>query len=419
MKGRKSLKQLTLKTLMLIIMLSSTVSVSAYDFEVDGIYYYVYSLEDLTLGVASGEEKYSGDIVIPETVTYNGHQFTVKITGDYSFLNCTDLTSVSIPNTVTSISFGTFYGCSGLKSINIPNSVTTIQDYAFLNCSSLTDINIPNSVTTIGNFAFQLCSGLTNINIPNSVTSIGKYAFWDCSSLTSFTIPSSVMSIDDGAFGNCYNIKNLVIEDGEETLNLGSHNVSYENTNGYGLFYSCPIETLYLGRNINYIQDDGYGYSPFNGATILTDVTIGSLVTNVECINWWLADKNLSTLHSLALTPPFSLSFSNSQYMNVKVYVPEGSLANYLADDVWKSFWNIHEGEPTGVSNVEISKEQRITAENGNIIVENANDNVCVYNTDGTLVKSVKANGGHIKISIPQNSVYIVKTNGKVVKIAM
>ena len=157
MKGRKSLKQLTLKTLMLIIMLSSTVSVSAYDFEVDGIYYYVYSLEDLTLGVASGEEKYSGDIVIPETVTYNGHQFTVKITGDYSFLNCTDLTSVSIPNTVTSISFGTFYGCSGLKSINIPNSVTVIDSEAFSNCTNLENVVLSNNIKTIESYTFNYC----------------------------------------------------------------------------------------------------------------------------------------------------------------------------------------------------------------------------------------------------------------------
>ena len=78
-----------------------------------------------------------------------------------------------------------FSGCSGLTSITIPDSVTTISDSAFSNCSGLTSITIPNSVTTIGNSAFSNCSGLTSITIPNSVTFIGNYAFINCSSLTS------------------------------------------------------------------------------------------------------------------------------------------------------------------------------------------------------------------------------------------
>lgn len=73
-----------------------------------------------------------------------------------------------------------FYHCSSLTSITIPNSVTSIRSSAFEGCSGLTNVTIPNSVISIGGSAFGWCSGLTSITIPNSVTSIGDYAFYGC-----------------------------------------------------------------------------------------------------------------------------------------------------------------------------------------------------------------------------------------------
>ena len=113
------------------------------------------------------------------------------------------MTSVTIPNSVTSIGDGAFSDCRGLTSVTIPNSVTSIGEYAFLGCSGLTSVTIPNSVTSIGGAAFYDCSGLTSVTIPNSVTSIGGGAFRGCSGLTSVTIPNSVTSIGDKAFWNC------------------------------------------------------------------------------------------------------------------------------------------------------------------------------------------------------------------------
>ena len=109
----------------------------------------------------------------------------IKKIGYEAFRYWRNLTSIDIPNSVTSIGDSAFYYCSSLTSVNLGNSVTSIGDSAFYYCSSLTSINIPNSVKSIGSSAFSDCDNLTSITIPNSVTSIGGGAFWGCSSLTS------------------------------------------------------------------------------------------------------------------------------------------------------------------------------------------------------------------------------------------
>ena len=212
---------------------------AAYDCEVDGIY---YNLDGTTASVTNKNTSYSysGNIVIPESITYEGNAYSVTSIGDWAFAYCSGLISVTIPNSVTTIGYYAFENCSGLTSITIGNSVTTIGSGAFISCYGLTsvhisdleawckiknntsesnplflahhlflndqevkDLVIPNSVTSIGDWAFEGCTGLTSVTIPNSVTTIGNGAFYVCSGLTSVTIPNSVTSIGYDAFLDC------------------------------------------------------------------------------------------------------------------------------------------------------------------------------------------------------------------------
>ena len=151
-------------------------------------------------------------VTIPDNITSIGR---------YAFQNCDDLRSITIPNTVTSITIpnrvttidrGTFCA-SGLTNVTIPNSVTSIEGDAFFGCSGLTSITIPASVTSIGRQAFWGCTGLTSITIPNSVTNISDWAFLNCSGLTSVTIGNGVTSIGKGAFYNCEELESVTIPD--------------------------------------------------------------------------------------------------------------------------------------------------------------------------------------------------------------
>ena len=176
--------------------------VTEYTFDTTGIHTVKYELYDETkLGDYVFQDCSSlTSIDIPNSVTSIGH---------YAFCNCSDLTSITIPNSMTSIGNSTFYKCSGLTSVTIPNSVTSIGTGTFEECRGLTSVTIGNSVTSIGDYAFRFCTNLTSIDIPNSVTSISEAAFYKCSSLTSVTIGSGVTSIGDNAFYNCSSLTSI------------------------------------------------------------------------------------------------------------------------------------------------------------------------------------------------------------------
>ena len=134
---------------------------------------------------------------------------------DDEFSNCDNLTSVNLPNSITSIGDNAFAWCDSLTSINLPNSITCIGRGAFRYCQRLNNISLPNSVTSIDGLTFRSCYRLNNISLPNSVTSIGDAAFSCCRSLTSINLPGSITSIAEDAFSSC---PKLVLTVGPDTF---------------------------------------------------------------------------------------------------------------------------------------------------------------------------------------------------------
>lgn len=254
----------------------------AYDFEAansDGVtIYYSYSNDGRELTVTTKVQyhsDYSGNIVIPEEVTYMNRTRKVTGIGYVAFENCRGLTSVTIPNTVTFISKRAFDGCSGLTSITIPNSVTSIGDEAFAGCSGLTSVTIGNSVISLGEWAFQSCKGLTSITIPNSVTTIEACAFEYCSGLTSVTFGVGLRNINNTAFRGCEELSSIKVEPSNTKFD------SRDNCNG---IIETESNTLILGCKNTLIPNSvtSIGNAAFSEhCRKLTSITIPSSVTSI------------------------------------------------------------------------------------------------------------------------------------------
>lgn len=172
-----------------------------------------------------------GVIDIPDTVISDGQPYTVTAINNAAFPNSA-VTSVTIPDSVTSIHDVSFFNCSQLTNISIPNSVTYIGYSAFSYCTSLKSITLPSSLSTISRALFSGCSQLTTIHIPDSVSSIQFYAFHDCENLKTIRIPVSVTSIRDFAFDGCPSSMTVTYSGSKtqwDDITKGSYNNVLEN----------------------------------------------------------------------------------------------------------------------------------------------------------------------------------------------
>ena len=155
------------QTIMLCLLWMAGMALSAQDFDVDGIYYNVINMSELTCEVTSGASKYSGDVVIPEVVTLKSRDFRVIAIGENSFKDCYNLNSVSLNNNITAIKQSAFSGCSGIVEIGIPKSVTSIGDNTFANCSCLTKVVVSwDSPISISSSVFSGCPSVCKLFVP-------------------------------------------------------------------------------------------------------------------------------------------------------------------------------------------------------------------------------------------------------------
>ncbi len=264
---------------------------------------------------------YSGNVVIPESVDYNNKKYPVIGIGMSAFINCDNLTSVTIPNSVSSIYEGAFCNCpaltsikvnsgnrvydsrdncnaviesstnklvvgcngtvipnsvieigrkafggctTGMTSITIPNSVATIGIEAFANCSALTTVNFGNGLKTIEGWAFDSCTSLTAISFPNSMTTIGDAAFQGCTSLTAISFPNSLTTIGDAAFADCTNLESVIVPNSVSTI-------GGEAFIGTAWYENQPEGLIYLGK----VAYDYKGTMPEGTEMVLKDGTLG------------------------------------------------------------------------------------------------------------------------------------------------
>ncbi len=239
----------------------------------------------------SGYSKPTGDLTIPDSVTYGGTTYAVTSIGLEAFYNCSGLTSVTIPNSVISIGILAFENCSGLTTVHFNadsctsagGSYSNVTYRAFYGCNNITTFTFGNNVKIIPDYLCYDMDSLTSVTIPNSVTSIGHYAFSGCSGLTSLTIGSSVTSIKSKAFENCSGLTTVHFNADRCTDAGGSYNMA---------FYGCHnITTFTFGNNVKKIPS----YLCY-GMVRLTSVTIPNSVTAIGS-SAFLSCSRLTTVH--------------------------------------------------------------------------------------------------------------------------
>lgn len=284
---------------------------------------------------------YKGAVNIPESVTYGGVTYKVTSISGSAFLDNTELTSVTIPNTVVSIGQQAFIHCTGLTSLTIPASVGSVGPGAFESCSNLTSFVVDkgnkffdsrdNCNALIDTRANELVAGFNITVIPNTVTKIGANAF-QCSEITSIVIPNSVTSIAPEAFYGCLKLKTVTLSNNLKTI-------------GHDAFSGCEsLESINLPSSLTKIDE----YA-FQWCKSLKEIT---LPAKLQFLNEG-AFKECSSLTSVTnlATTPLSIYYRTFTTFG-KLIVPEGSEEAYRNMPVWKDFTIVGASEETGIDNI-------------------------------------------------------------------
>lgn len=255
----------TTKQLFITLCLWLGVHSGLFAFSIGSIQYDIISDNQVTIRYCSDTIK--GHVVIPQTVLFEGKDYTVTEISNNAFRNCSGLTGITIPESVTTISDYVFYECTGLTSLtyNAIECNKTSMHGGSIGWTKLTSVTIGPKVTNIPAGFLNGCTGLTNVTIPESVTEIGEHAFGNCQGLTSITIPEGVTTIDQNAFYQCTGLTTLTynaIECNKESL--------------YYNFGWSQLTAVTFGPKVTFLP-----HRLFSECTLLTNVTIPESVTTI------------------------------------------------------------------------------------------------------------------------------------------
>jgi hypothetical protein len=332
---------------------------------------------------------------------------SVTTIGQYAFQNCSGLEDVTIKNNgkigikafegsstgnpatyvvsnIGLIDKSAFANCTKLQKVHLGNQVGDINQRAFHNCVLLDSLILPNTVNTLGDNVFYGCNNLAYIQLSNTLSTIGNAAFYYCNSLPKIFIPKSVSSIGEGVFKGCTSLSVVGFEDGTRPLSLGRNSIDE------GLFYDCPLDSVYIGRELTYQNTEDYGYSPFYRSPTLRSIVISDIPSKVEtnefygCSNLYyvLIGNGAKSIGDYAFSGCTSIDYFSFGYQiqtigaeafsdcvamtrlnsycqqpptcgasaledidkwSCTLYIPDGTLAAYAKADQWKDFFFIEE----------------------------------------------------------------------------
>ena len=297
------------------------------DFEVDGINYKIIDAIAQTVRVVQSVDKYQGVVFVSETVTYSGITYSVTEIGKSAFDDCTGLTSVTIPNSVTEIGSYAFRNTGWYN--NQLDGVLYLDNccLGYKGDEPTGSLSINSGTRLIANAAFKNCRGLDDIFIPNSVARIGGEAFWYSGLETvHFEDGEIPVSLGYGISGN------------KRPITIITKSVSTTGAVVYcGIFEGNPLKSVYIGRDI---VSDEMEAKPFGYFNDLNPVVFGKKVTTIEN-GAFEGSSAISSVTSLNIIPPVCLSdstFDDAVYKNATLYVPKASIGRYATADVWNKF---------------------------------------------------------------------------------
>ena len=268
-------------------------------------------------------------VTIPETVTYSGKTYTVVAIGDKAFDNYpygytgsdqnTSLKLINIPKTVKTIGTYAFDYCTALTTINfLGDGLESIGADAFRGCSALKSINFPSTLKTIGNYAFYNSALAGDVIIPDNVTSIGSETFYS-TDMTTLSIGNAVTSIGVSAFASCTSLKSVIV--GSAVATIGS-----------SAFSSCTnLTSVTLGNSVATI-----GSTAFSSCTSLPSITLPKSVKTIDD-GAFAGCSKLTTIYLKSATPPYITSTTILPSSAKTFYVPCGAAETYFISD-WVNF---------------------------------------------------------------------------------